>query len=119
MSERAQEVLAWFATAVSCLYFAWAYQTLGRHLGAFQAMFEGLGAEVPPSTQFLIDNQAWFCPLLFGAAILGVLGKEFLIRDKRLSLTLTLTTAILVVFVVEWIKVVYYFPLFGILEKLS
>jgi hypothetical protein len=112
-------IVAWFSTAASSLYFAWMLLVLNRHTRAFKSMFEGLGADIPAPTRFVIENQGWFFPLLFGGAGLGLITKELLVKDKRLSLAITLAVATLVLFVADWIRTAYFFPLFEMVEKLQ
>ena len=92
---------------------------LWRSTGHFAQMFKGLGADLPPSTAFLVHHGGWFYPLVFGFLVLLVFGKEFVIRDKRVSTMITFVLAIVGQFAAHWMTTVYYLPLFKLIGKLS
>jgi hypothetical protein len=87
-------ILAWAATAWTCLYAVYQLRLMMRHTSVFASLFEGLGAELEWPLPFLIANYRWLYPFLIGVLVVLVLAKELWIRDKRLSLIVTLVVVI-------------------------
>jgi len=119
MNDRQEKILAWFAALCSCLYYLWAYASLHHFAKSLDGVFQGLGVDLPYPTRLVIQNQLWLFPLLFVGASVWVVLKEFMMVNKRLSLSLTLATAVLVVFTVDWIKSVFFLPLLEMMDKLK
>jgi len=118
-SRRRETILAWSGCVIASLYFAWLWFVFGRVGETFSGMFEGLGAEIPPATQFLIDHHAWLFPAVFGVPILGLLLKECFLGDKRASLMITLVVVILVRWAADVGISIYYAPLMHMIRQLS
>lgn len=114
-----ETLVAWLATCLSCAYYLWAYAVLSRHSSAFKSAFAGMGAEIPAPTRFIVENQAWLYPAIFGAAAVLLLAKELALHNKRLSLAITLLVALITLFVVDSIKTVLFFPVLNLFEKLA
>jgi hypothetical protein len=116
----AREVrLAWLTDAVACLYFAWLFGSHWRNVGTFAQMYDGLGAELPLPTRFLVAHGAWFFPLLLVVFAGAALGKERVFSDKRLSVMVTFLLTIVAQFVAQVLVTAYYLPLFDQIQKLS
>lgn len=111
--------LAWIIDAVACAYFAWLFGVHWRNVGVFGQMYEGLGAELPLPTRFIVNQGMWFFPLLFALFAGATLGKERLIADKRISVMVTFLLTIVGQFVAHGLVTVYYLPLFDLIRKLS
>jgi hypothetical protein len=82
-------------------------------------MFKGLNVELPLPTNILIANYKWLLPVLFVGSTATVVAKEFLIRDLRRRLAVTV-----VVFVAAGASAtaVYYLlnlPVFDLVQKLN
>ena len=107
------------ADVLASLYFLWVGLHLWRSTGRFAQMFDGLGAQLPASTAFLIHHGGWFYPLVFGCLGLVVFGKELFIRDKRVSTMVTFVLAILGQFAAHWMTTLYQLPLLELIRKLS
>ena len=118
-SEPREQQIAWATTILGCLYCAWMGFHLWRTTGAFEAMFEGLGAELPLSTRILVNYRSWIYPGCFGGVVALLIAKELLMRDKRLSTMLTFFTTMAAQFLAHWMTTVYYLPLFDLIGKLS
>jgi hypothetical protein len=119
MSERREEILAWAGSILAVLHFAWRAATFFRLTTTFSAMFEGLGAELPLMTRLAVEHRIPVLSLAFGLPSLIVLGKEFVIQDKRTSLMLTMLIVIIVLFISDLLVTAYYLPLFDLIGKLS
>jgi hypothetical protein len=117
--ERREVLVAWVANGLACLYCGWMGVYLWRSTGVFGKMFEGLGAELPGSTSFVVVQRAWLYPTVFGALVVALLVKEALVSDKRLSTMLSLVVTILAQFLAQWMMTLYYLPLFDLIGKLS
>jgi hypothetical protein len=116
---RAERRIAWISDAIACLYFAWLCFVLVRHTSAFAGAFEGLGAEIPASTAFLVRHYQWLYPVFLGGAGLFVLSKERWLRDARVSTAVTFTTALLVQAVSDHCREMTISPLLDLMRKLS
>ena len=116
---RSERLLAWAADLVALIYFAWSYAFLSRHTTAFGAMIEGLGAEPPGPTAFVMAHHGWLYPAMFGGAAILVLAKEVWIHDKRVSAVATFVIALLVLWVSDYCKSVLFLPLLDVIEKLA
>jgi type II secretory pathway component PulF len=92
---------------------------LWRSTGAFEAMFAGLGSELPLATRILVDYRSWIYPGCFGGVVALLIAKELMVRDKRLSTMLTFLVTIAAQFLGHWMTTVYYLPLFDLIDKLS
>jgi hypothetical protein len=101
------------------LYFAWRGATLFRVTGTFRAMFEGLDAQLPLATRLAVAYRGWILSIVFGLPALIVLGKEFVVRDKRTSVMMTMLVVIIVLFLADLLVTIYYLPLFSLIEKLN
>jgi hypothetical protein len=118
MNDRREKMLAWFASGLSCLYFAWSYVSLARYTKVFVNYFGYLGVEPPALTRFVIASHFWLYPALFFGAGAFVIAKEFIIHDKRISLLMTLVVALVAILAVDWIKNVFTLPLLDLVQKL-
>jgi hypothetical protein len=118
MNGRREGVLAWFASGLLCIYFAWSYAALLRYTRVFMTLFGSLGVELPAPTRFLIATHFFLYPLLFVGAGVLVIAKEFLVPDKRLSLIISLVVALLTLLAVDSIKSVFILPLLELAQKL-
>jgi hypothetical protein len=119
MTERRETALAWAATTVAVLYFAWRGLTLFRVTKTFRGMFEGLGAQLPTATRLALEYRVWILCIVFGLPALIVLGKEFIVSNKRTSMMITMLVVIVVLFVADLLITVYYLPLFDLMDKLN
>lgn len=118
-NNRRDAIIAWFAVGISCAYFIWSYISLETSTKVFQTLFTGLGVEFPVPTRFVIASHSWLYPLLFCGAGALTIAKEFVIRDRRTSLLLTLVISLLVLFSTDWIRQVFTLPLLDLVQKLK
>jgi hypothetical protein len=97
----------------------WSYYVLGVYTKAFVTLFIAMGVEVPALARTVIAFYPWLYPLLFFGAGTLVVVKEFFIRDKRVSLFLTLIISLMVLFAVDWIKHLFTLPLLDLMQKIK
>ena len=111
--------LAWATDFVALSYFAWSYLSLARHTEALRGAIEGLGAEIPGPTAFVLSHHGWLYPTVFVGAGILVVAKEAWLRDKRLSAGLTFAIALLVLWTSDYFKAVLFYPMLGLISKLA
>ena len=114
-----RSILTWLVTIAACAYIAWIGITLYRSTGAFAAMFESIGMQLPAATSFVVHNYQWYYPSLFGGAVALVIAKQFFIPDKWKNLALTFASLVLADFGANGVIRALYRPLFDLTEKLS
>jgi hypothetical protein len=125
MSERApntgstlpEAVLAWMATLLSCAYLYWAYTTLASGTTALESALGPREAQLPGPTRFVLDHHVWLYPVVLGSTALLLVAKEIVLRSKRLTLALTLSIALVSLFVADSFKTLLLAPLVEILAK--
>jgi hypothetical protein len=117
--ERRERWGAWAACSLGCLYCGWMGLQLWRSTGAFGAIFEGLGAELPTPTHILMSYRNWIYPGCFGGFVALLVAKELVLTDKRLTAMLTMVITIGAQFLGHWMMTVYYLPLFELVKKLG
>lgn len=109
---------AWTATAIACLYCAWLALTLWRHANAFGTIFRNLGVELPKGTRFVVEH-VWIYPVLFGILALFAVVKEWIVRDKRMSVMLSFLVMMLGQWAAGALTALYQQPLFEILRRIE
>jgi hypothetical protein len=116
---RSEVLLAWAADVLAVLYFGWSYVGLSRHTTALGAIIQNLGAEVPGPTAFVMAHHGWLYPAVFGGATALLVAKEIRIRDKRLSVSVTFLTALVVLWMSDYFKSVLFLPLLDVIRALA
>jgi hypothetical protein len=109
---------AWAATAITCLYCAWLAVTLWRHANAFGAIFRGLGYELPKGIRFVVEH-VWIYPVLFGVLALFAVVKEWIVRDKRISVMLSFLVMMLGHWAADSFTALYQQPLLEMLRRIQ
>lgn len=82
-------------------------------------LFKNIGVELPQATRLLIATYSWLYPLLFGGAAALVVAKEFVLRDVRHRLAVTLIIFVAAVFSAGLVQKVLYLPLLDLVQKLN
>lgn len=82
-------------------------------------MFNSMGVEVHGPAWFLMQNYYWSYPILFAGPAAVVLAKQFYVREKWISLCITLAAVLVVDIVSRGIVSELYRPLFEFSEKVS
>jgi hypothetical protein len=118
-SAKRDRVVAWVCDGVACVYLAWLFGFHWRVAGVYASMFEGLGADLPLPTRFVIGQRTWLCPLLFLVLAGAVVGKERFVHDKRFSAMLTFLATLLGQGIAGILMDAYYLPMFDLIGKLS
>jgi hypothetical protein len=118
-SKRPGSVLTWTATILACAYFTWIGAHLYRSTPIFINMFKSMGLELQGPAWFAMRNYYWTYPVLFAGAAAVVLAKQFYIREKWISLTITLAATLVVEVASNGIVRALYSPLFDFMEKVN
>lgn len=119
MNESRERTLAWAGSIVAVVYFLYRGTTIFLAAAGFEIMFDGLGAPLPAATQFAVDHRLPILAILFGLPTVVIVAKEWFIRDKRISMMVTMLIVILVAFGVDILIAVYYLPLMDLIKTLN
>ena len=117
--QQRERVVAWIVNGLACSYCVWIGAYLWRGASVFGKLFEGLGTRLPPATEFVVHNDVWLYPAVFGGLVVALLVKELLVRDKRLSAMLSLAGTIVAQFAAQWFLTACYLPLFDLIKDLN
>ncbi|MBZ5508412.1 MAG: hypothetical protein LAO78_23375 [Acidobacteriia bacterium] len=96
-NERPGGVFTWTATVLACAYIVWMGASLYLSTPIFINMFNSMGVELPLSTRIVIAAYRFLYPLLFGGALAVVIAKQFYVRQKWVSLSITLGAVVVTV----------------------
>ena len=111
--------LSWLATAVVALPCLFLTLVLGNVLEPFAAMFQGLGAEVPWPTHFLLATHGWPLRLIFLGLGLFVIWKEFSIHELRRRFVLTARIFFAALLTAVVVMLTLYLPVLVLASKLA
>jgi hypothetical protein len=117
--ERQGSVFTWSATILACAYFAWIGTSLYHSTPVFINMFNSMGLDLHVPTLIVIAGYRWSYPILFGGAATVVIAKQFFVREKWVSLTITLAAAVVVDVISSGIVRALYRPLVDLMEKVN
>jgi hypothetical protein len=116
---RPAPLLTWAVTIAACAYFVWSGISLYYSVGIFANMFASMGVALHLSTMLVLGSYRLFLPLVFGGAVVMVIGKQFFVRDKWTSLAITLGVTVVLEFVSNVVVQALYSPLYDLVDKLS
>jgi hypothetical protein len=118
-NERQGDVLTWLATILACTYIVWTGTALYFSTPIFINMYTSMGVDLHLSTKILIGFYRLMYPILFGGIAALVITKQFFVRDKWISVSVTLAATVAANLISESIVRALYRPLFDMAEKLS
>jgi type II secretory pathway component PulF len=118
-NERQGDVLTWLATILACTYIVWTGTALYFSTPIFINMYGSMGVDLQLSTKILIGFYRLMYPILFGGIAALVITKQFFVRDKWMSVSVTLAAIVAVSLISEGIVRALYRPLFDMAEQLS
>jgi hypothetical protein len=118
-SERPGSVLTWTVTILACAYFAWIAFSLYHSTAAFSNLYVSLNAKLHGASWFVIHHYHWFYPSFFGGAAALLITKQFFVRRKWISLTITLGVTVAVDVISNGIVRELYRPVLDFTEKLN
>jgi hypothetical protein len=108
--DRPGSVLTWTVTVLACAYIGWIGISLYYSTSIFINMYTSMG---------VIGFYRVMYPVLFGGIAALVIAKQFFVRDKWFSVSLTLAAALAVGLIAYSIVRTLYQPLFDLMEKLN
>jgi hypothetical protein len=111
--------LTWTATVLACAYILWFGTMLYLAIPSFIGMYSSMGVELPLPTRIVIAFYRFIYPVLFGGAAALVIAKQFFVRQKWVSLSITLAAVVMVDITSRGIIWALYRPLFDMIEKLN
>ena len=112
-------VLTWIVTILAFSYIVWTGTSLYFSTPIFINMYVSVGADLHLSTRILIAFYRVMYPILFGSMAALVITKQFFVRDKWMSVSVTLAATVAVSLISEGIVRALYRPLFDMAEKLN
>jgi hypothetical protein len=112
-------VFTWTATIMACAYIAWSGTMLYFSTPIFINMFKSMGVELQGPAWFVMQNYYWSYPILFAGPAALVLAKQFYVREKWISLSITLAAVLVVDIISRGIVWGLYRPLFDMMDKLN
>jgi hypothetical protein len=112
-------VFTWIATILACAYILLSGTMLYLAIPSFIGMYSSMGVELPLPTRMVIAFYRFAYPLLFGGATALVIAKQFYVREKWISLGITLSAVLVVDIISRGTVWALYHPLFDVMEKLN
>jgi hypothetical protein len=112
-------VFTWTATVLACAYIVWSGTMLYSSTPIFINMFKSMGVELQGPAWFVMKNYYWTYPILFAGPAALVLAKEFYVREKWISQSITLAALLVVDIISRGIVWALYRPLFEFMEKVN
>ncbi len=112
-------VFTWIATILACAYIVWTGTMLYLSTPTFINMFKSMGVELQGPAWFVMQNYYWSYPILFAGPAALVLAKQFYVREKWISLSITLAAVLVVDIISRGIVWALYRPLFEFMEKVN
>ena len=112
-------VFTWTATALACAYLLWSGTMLYLATPEFIDLYKSLNAELPLPTRIVFAVYRFAYPVLFLGATALVIAKQFYVRQKWISLGITLGATLVVEIMSRGTLWVLYRPIFDVTEKLN
>jgi len=112
-------VFTWIATILACAYIVWSGTMLYLATPKFIDMFSSMGVDLPLPTRIVIGFYRFAYPVLFGGAAALVIAKQFFVREKWVSLSITLAAIVMVNIISGGTVWALYRPLFEFMEKVN
>jgi hypothetical protein len=117
--ERPGNILTWTVTILASVYIGWIGASLYYSTPIFINMYSSMGVDLQLSTKILIGFYRLMYPVLFGGLAALVITKQFFVRDKWISVSVTLAATVAAGLISDGIVRALYRPLFDMAEKLS
>src|SRR5262245_40296079 len=118
MSSKQEHLLSWSGAAISAVYLCWCGFVLRRGAIGLGAFLTSMQASVPVPTKFVVTHSTWLA-VSFSTAGALILLKEFLVRDKRFSLMLTMLAVIVVRALADVVLRLFYLPLTDLIANIT
>lgn len=112
-------VFTWTATVLACAYIVWSGTMLYISTPKFIDLYSSASFELPLSTRIVVATYRFGYPLFFGGTTALLIAKQFYMRAKWISLSITLASVVMVAIIDGGIVRALYRPLFEMAEKLN
>lgn len=112
-------VFTWAATILACAYIVWMGTMLYISTPKFIDLYSSASFELPLSTRIVSATYRFGYPLFFGATTALLIAKQFYVREKWPSLSITLAAVVMAEIIGNGIVRALYRPLFDLMEKLN
>jgi hypothetical protein len=116
---RGERIVCWVGNFVAVAYLVWLAAVLSWINPKYAVMYESMALQLSGPTAFVVRNGGWLYPCVFGLLAAFVLGKDMFLRDKRLSVVVAFVVAIGAQFVAHGFFVLYFLPMFDLIDKLA
>ena len=116
---RPGKILTWTVTSLACVYIGWIGISLYYSTPIFINMYMSMGVDLSLSTKILVGFYRLMYPILFGGLAALIITKQFFVRDKWMSLSVTLAATVAGCLISDGIVRALYRPLFDMVEKLN
>jgi hypothetical protein len=93
---RSGDILTWIATILAFTYIVWTGTALYFSTPILINMYVNMGVDLHLSTKILIGFYRLMYPILFGGIAALVITKQFFVRDKWISVSVTLAATVAV-----------------------
>lgn len=117
--KRPGSIFTWTMTVLACAYIAWIGASLYHSTPIFINMYGSMGVDLHLSTKILIGFYRLMYPILFGGLAALVITKQLFVRDKWMSVSVTLAATVAASLISDGIVRALYRPLFDMAENLS
>jgi hypothetical protein len=117
--ERPGSIFTWIVTVLACAYIAWLGASLYHSTRVFIDLYISIGVEFLLSTKLLISFYRFLYPIIFGGMAALVITKQFFVRDKWASVSVTLAATLAASLIGDAIVKALYHPLFNLMERLN
>ena len=118
-NDRSGGVFTWTATILACAYIVWMGTMLYISTPKFMDLYSSLTVELPLSTRIVSATYRFGYPLFFGGTTALLIAKQFYVREKWPSLSITLAAVVMAEIIGNGIVRALYHPLFDMAEKVS
>jgi hypothetical protein len=114
-----ESIFTWLVTLMACAYIAWLGASLYHSTRIFIDLYISSGVEFLLSTKILIAFYRFLYPIIFGGMAALLITKQFFVRDKWVSVSVTLAATLAASLIGDAIVRALYHPLFNLMEKLN
>lgn len=118
-NQRPGNILTWAVTVLACAYIVWSGTMLYISTPKFMDLYSSLNAELPLATRIVFATYRFGFPLFFGGSAALLIAKQFYVRGKWQSLSITLAALVMATIIAGGIVRALYHPLFEMAEKLN
>jgi hypothetical protein len=118
MAPKTEARLSAVIAALSCLYVTWTGYVFAHRASAFQALFTGVGAELPPATKIVLAVCRPSCVWPVAIALVALLiAKEIMLRSVGVRVVVSVVAFMATAVVAAVVTEALFQPLFHLIEQ--